>query len=84
VCLDIRDRRCGDVEGKRPWVKAHEGIKQGLRSRGVVVDVVGKFGSREMGSPVILSDGGVSMEVLFEFLVNSFCLTIGLRMISCR
>jgi len=84
VCLDIGDRRHGDVKGKGSWVKAHEGVKRGLRSCGVSLDVMGKFGSREMRSPVILLDGSVNMEVLFKFLINSFCLTIGLRMIGHR
>ena len=82
--MDIGDRRCGDVNGKGPWVIAHKGIKRGLRSRGVGADVVGKFGGREVRSPVVLSDRGVSTEILFEFLINSFRLTIRLRVISRR
>ena len=62
---------------------AHEGIKWGLRSHGVGAEVVGKFSGREVGSPVVLSDRGVSAEILFEFLINPFCLTIGLQVISC-
>src|SRR5882724_10434231 len=45
-------------------------------------DVVGKLGGREVGSPIVLSDRGVSAEILFEFLINPLCLTIRLRMIS--
>src|SRR5882724_7473051 len=45
-------------------------------------DVVGKLGGREVGSPIVLSDRGVSAEILFEFLINPLCLTIRLRVIS--
>jgi len=63
-------------------VITHKGIKRGLRSRGVGADVVGKFGGREVRSPVILSDRGVSAEILFEFLINPLCLTVRLQVIS--
>ena len=61
---------------------AHQGIKRGLRSRGMSTDVVGKLGGREVRSPIMLVDGSVSVEILFEFLINPFCLTIRLRVIS--
>ena len=80
--MDIGDRRRGYVEGKGPWMIAHKGVERGLGSRGVGADVMGKLGGREMRSPVILSDRGVSAEILFEFLINPFCLTIRLWVIS--
>jgi len=64
-------------------VIAHEGIKRGLRSRGVGADVVGELGGREVRSPVVLSNRSVRVEILFEFLIDPFRLTIGLRVISC-
>jgi len=63
-------------------VIAHEGVKRGLRSRGVGADVVGELGGREVRSPVVLSNRSVRAEILFKFLINPFRLTIGLQVIS--
>src|SRR5882762_3041285 len=49
----------------------------------MVVDVVSKFSSGEVVSPVVLTNRAVGMKVLFQFLVNMFGLTIGLGVISC-
>jgi len=61
---------------------AHKGVKRRLRSRGVSVDVVGEFNGRKVRSPIILSESRCKCGDLFEFLINPFRLTIGLRVIS--
>src|SRR5882762_1554757 len=49
----------------------------------MVADVVSEFSSGEVVSPVILMNRAVSMKILFQFLVNTFGLTISLGVISC-
>src|SRR5258705_11217624 len=49
---------------------------------GVNTGVVGEFREGEEFSPIILMHRGVGAEVLFEFLVNTFGLTVRLRMVG--
>src|SRR3981189_653253 len=46
--------------------------------------VMGEFGDGKPLNPVILTMVNKDMKILFKFLINTFCLTISLRMVSCR
>src|SRR5260221_2988927 len=65
-------------EGTR--IEAHKGIKWGGFCSGVSTGVVGEFREGEEFGPIVLMHRGVGAEVLFEFLVNTFGLTVRLRM----
>src|SRR5882762_4870692 len=53
----------------------------GINGR-MVANVVSEFSGGEVISPVILTNRAVSMKILFQFLVDTFSLTIGLGVIS--
>ena len=61
---------------------AHESVERGGINGRVVANVVGEFSGGEMISPVSLTNRAVSTKVLFEFLVNSFGLTVSLGVVS--
>jgi hypothetical protein len=44
--------------------------------------IVGKFGKREKGGPVVLLVVAIAVKVLLEGLVDAFCLTITFRIIT--
>src|SRR3981189_1452729 len=46
--------------------------------------VMGEFGDRKPLNPVILTMVNKDAKILLKFLVDTFCLTISLWMVSCR
>ena len=44
--------------------------------------VVGKFHEQQKVRPVVLLVVDVGMEVLFQYLIDAFCLSIGLRVVA--
>ena len=49
----------------------------------MIADVMHEFGIRNKVGPIILSMVTEGSEVLFHFLIDTFCLSIRLRMICC-
>ena len=68
-----------DVEG---WVVALIGEEGRYTGGGVRRIVIGEFSEREEVGPIVLLVQAIVSEVLFQGLVSSFRLTIGLRIIS--
>jgi len=70
--------------------KAHPRVSAGIEEEGgllcgrVDVIIVGEFRQGEECVPVVLSFSPKDPQVLFQFLVDPFCLSIGLRVISGR
>ena len=58
--------------------------EEGLLRGGVDVVVVGKLCQGEECVPVVLSFSDEELQVLFQFLVDPFCLSVGLRVVSGR
>ena len=85
VCSELSSAEGGyvalgmDVEG---WVIALVGEEGGHAGGGVRSVVVGEFREREEVGPVVLLVRAVMSEVLFQGLIRSFGLTIGLRVVS--
>jgi len=72
------------------WFKAHPRVSASIKEEGcllcgqVDVVIVGELHHGEECVPVILSFSNKDPLVLFQFLVDSFCLTIGLQVIGGR
>jgi len=68
--------------------KAHAGDTSGVKeerrvlSRRVNLVVVLEFHERQKPHPIILSLVGEESEILFQFLVDPFCLSISLRVVG--
>ena len=68
--------------------KAHPRVSTGIEEkrclldRGVNVIVVGELRQREERKPVVLSFSDKDPEVLFQFLVHPFRLSVSLRMVG--
>jgi hypothetical protein len=56
----------------------------GISGCGMDSVVVGEFGSGQPIGPIVLHEVGVEPEILFQFLIGAFGLTIGLWMIGSR
>ena len=84
-CLDLGVRRGGDTGvwlKAQAWEATRVGHERDLLSRGVDVVVVRELGSREKLIPVVLLVVGEKPNVLLEFLVNTLCLAVGLRVVG--
>ena len=67
-----------------PWEATSFQEKQQVLSRGVNMVVVLEFSQREEVSPVVLSLVDEDAKVLFQFLLDTFCLAVSLGVIcSC-
>jgi len=70
------------------WFEAHPQVttsvqeERGLLSRGVDIVVVCELGEGDKGVPVVLAFIHKQLDVLFQFLVDPFCLAIGLWVVS--
>jgi len=71
------------------WFEAHPRVttsvqeERGLLSRGVDMVVVRELGKGDKGVPVILAFIHKQLDILFQFLVDPFCLAVGLWVVSC-
>lgn len=92
VSVDVGDVRCcvrcccgGDVTDgdSELGVVAFVCEKWGYAGGGVRGIVVGKFGEGEEVGPVVLLIVDVDSKVLFENLIDVFCLAIGFGVIGC-
>ena len=72
----------GGKKGDGRGLIAHEGTERGSVDGGTMTDIMSKFSSGKVVSPVILADRAVGTKVLFKFLINLFSLTICLRMVG--
>ena len=87
--IEISDELVGPVGGDL-FVEGHREVRvvafvrEEGRNAGGVVDgiVVGELGNGKEGRPVVLLIGAEGMEDLFEGLVNTFSLSVRLRVIS--
>jgi len=61
---------------------ANEGTEGGGVNGRMMADVVSEFSGGKVVGPIILMDSAVSTKILLKFLINTFSLTISLRMIS--
>jgi len=72
------------------WFEAHLRVSAGIKEEGcllrgrVDVVIVGELCQGEECIPVVLSFSDEELQVLFQFLVDRFRLTVGLRVISGR
>jgi len=79
-----------DVGWRLMRFKAHPRVSAGIEEEGCLlrggmdVDVVGKLRQREECVPVVLSLPDEETQVLFQFLVDPFRLSVGLRVVGGR
>ena len=65
------------------WLIPEHEVKWGLASGGMRVVVVDELSHRDVVSPCFRVGAAKDAEVGFNFLVEPFCFSIGLRMIYC-
>ena len=74
---------CFNDVGDGLWFIAKHEVEWGFAGCGVRVVIVDKLGHRNMVSPGFRVRSAEDVEVGLDFLVESFCFSVGLRVVCC-